>query len=127
MNDDIDCNYYDETKYNKTISNSHGGIKVINFNIRSLPANGNEMKIFLNSHHCNFDVMLLSEMGSINNDRMTDLLPDYTYDYKCPHNCSKGGVGMFIIQKTLCNVDYIKLSAVFRRIPSPPSDKLLPS
>ena len=65
-------------------------------NIRSLPKHGGELLVFLKLLETDFDIVVLTEIGSRNIDLVKHLLNDYDFYYVTPLNNMYGGVGIYV-------------------------------
>ena len=62
--DNYTCRYYSEDKFNSMVPKQQdNSLKIYHLNIRSLNKNCHQLKAFLSCLNCNFDVILLTEIG----------------------------------------------------------------
>ena len=71
-------------------------LSVIHFNIRSLNCNHRALCQFLELLVLKFDVIILSEIWSVNIDFYHNILPGYSFHYDLPKDSQVGGVGVYI-------------------------------
>lgn len=70
-------------------------LKVLHLNIRSLNNHCHELMAFLSCLNCNFDILLLTEIGNANKELIENVFTDYTH--YCEHSIfKKGGAGILI-------------------------------
>lgn len=87
--------YYSEDQYNNCFK-SDNKISIIHFNSRSLYANFQNIKEYLNQFTLPFNIILISETW-MRNERGTDFgLEGYNFVYRNRENKNGGGVAMFI-------------------------------
>ena len=65
-------------------------------NIRSLPKHGGELTVFLKLLETDFDIIVLTEIGSRNIDTAKYLLDSHEFYHVAPVNNMYGGVGIFM-------------------------------
>ena len=65
-------------------------------NIRILPKHGGELLLFLKLLETGFDIVVLTEIGSLNIDLVKHLLNDYDFYYVTHHDNMFGGVGIYV-------------------------------
>ena len=90
------CKYYTDDQFNE-ITNMSGSLNMIHVNARSLKANFEHVKSYLDILKCKFDVIAISETWLCE----SDLLEDYSLQsYNCVQMCRKsnrgGGVILYI-------------------------------
>ena len=92
----FDCKYYNEDKFNFMLSKHHpDALKVYHQNIRSLNLHCHELKSFLECLMCNFDVILLTEIGKTDINYINKVFDDYAL-YAEPPKSNKGGAGILV-------------------------------
>ena len=94
--DNYTCRYYSEDKFNSMIPKQlDNSLKVYHLNIRSLNKNCHQLKAFLACLNCNFDVLLLTEIGITDKQLIENVFDNYTlyYDHS---KAKKGGAGILI-------------------------------
>ena len=111
--------YYDSQNFNSTFDNlSHKDLGIIHINIRSLPRNGDNLVMYLNTLMYKFPVICCSETW-LNSSRFIDnIFPNYNqYHSMRPINQTYGGGVSIFIHKNLqsehlpnisCNDDNIE-------------------
>ena len=71
------CKYYNENKFNSMLpKHNEKSLKVFHLNIRSLNKHCHELKAFLSCLNCNFDVLLLTEIGNTNKELIENVFTD---------------------------------------------------
>ena len=77
------CKYYNENKFNSMLPKHHEkSLKVFHLNIRSLNKHCHELKAFLSCLNCNFDVLLLTEIGNTNKELIENVFTVSTLYYE---------------------------------------------
>lgn len=90
----INCNYYLEDDYNNI--KSEGKFSIIHFNSRSMYANFNAIKEYLQHFVQPFSIIALSETW-FNDDKGVDFeLKDYNLNYVNRTNKSGGGAALYV-------------------------------
>ena len=90
------CKYYNENKFNSMLpKHNEKSLKVFHLNIRSLNKHCHELKAFLSCLNCNFDVLLLTEIGNTNKELIENVFTDYTLYYE-HSKLKKGGAGILV-------------------------------
>jgi len=92
----INNTYYDTETISGELNVNHYKLKVIHFNIRSLPDKFDQLKILLTNTNINPDIILLCETFLNTNNETLYQLPDYQFISACRKNKTCGGVGMYI-------------------------------
>ena len=95
VNTSNNCHYYTDEQYNSTFKNENK-ISMIHFNSRSLYANFQNIKDYLNQFTHHFNIILISETW-INNERGMDFGLE-GYELMCMNRRNKngGGVAMYV-------------------------------
>ena len=65
-------------------------------NIRSLPRHTGELIAFLKLLQTNFDIIVLTEIGTRNISTVEHLLDDFEFIYTLPKSNMYGGVGLYL-------------------------------
>ena len=102
--DDINCDYYDESEFNRIIHGNNYDVSFFHQNIRSLPKHAGSLIAYLQCINLQFDVIVLSEIGKKNIPMMKYVFKDYTFLFRTPPNNPKGGVAA-LIKTSLGNVN----------------------
>ena len=90
------CRYYNEQKFNSMISkHKKNSLKTFHLNIRSVNKHCHELKAFLSCLNCNFDLILLTEIGNINEKLIEEVFDNYSLCYN-KSTSKKGGAGILI-------------------------------
>lgn len=79
-------------------------LSIFHFNVRSLNKNCNELYTFLFSLDVNFDVLVISEIWSVNLELFRNAFPGNSFYYDAPGSGIVGGVGVFVRNCYSCNV-----------------------
>ena len=94
--DNYKCRYYNYSSFPKLLrEHQNNGLKAIHFNIRSLDLNKYNLKAFLDTLGCEFDLIFLSESGRVNIASVEDIFKGYNLIYQ-PPSTAKGGAGILI-------------------------------
>ena len=97
VNQDIPlCNYLNEDEFTQLKRETPNHLNIFSMNIRSLPKHGGESLVFLKLLETDFDIVVLTEIGSRNIDLVKHLLNDYDFYYVTPLNNMYGGVGIYV-------------------------------
>ena len=97
VNQDIPlCNYLNEDVFTQLKRETPNHLNIFSMNIRSLPKHGGELLVFLKLLETDFDIVVLTEIGSRNIDLVKHLLDDYDFYYVTPLNNMYGGVGIYV-------------------------------
>ena len=90
------CKYYNENKFNSML-NKHqdNSLKMFHLNIRSLNKHCHILKAFLSCLNCNFDVILLTEIGHVIKQLIEKVFTDYEIYYDLSE-AQKGGAGILV-------------------------------
>lgn len=92
----LSCSYVNEQEFNKRCIGNKFKLSLFHLNIRSLLKNSHNLKSYLDSLDCVFDIIALTEIG-MNADACAGILDGYTFEYVKPPDGSKfGGAGIFI-------------------------------
>ena len=70
-------------------------LKTFHLNIRSVNKHCHELKAFLSCLNCNFDLILLTEIGNINEKLIEEVFDNYSLCYN-KSTSKKGGAGILI-------------------------------
>ena len=94
--ENLSCKYYSENKFNSTLSKlPESSLKAFHLNIRSLNKNCHILKAFLSCLNCDFDVLLLTEIGNPDKQLIEEVFKHHTL-YFDPPKGRKGGAGIII-------------------------------
>ena len=97
------CCYYTDQQYNQSIS-SEGKLSIIHFNSRSMYANFNLIKEYLNQFQQTFSIIAISETW-ITEDKGIDFeLEGYELRYINRQNKGGGGVALYVDNTLKCKV-----------------------
>merc|ERR1712179_118848 len=92
----ISCKYYNEDKFNSVIPKQPKiSLKAFHLNIRSLNLNCHQLKAFLSCLNCDFDIILLTEIGKPDKQIIEEVFENYSL-YFDPSKSKKGGAGILI-------------------------------
>ena len=95
INNDNKCCYYTDDQYNRDIT-SKGKLSIIHFNSRSMYANFNNIKEYVNTFTQPFNIIAISETW-INTDKGIDFeLNGYELRYNNRKNKGGGGVAIYV-------------------------------
>ena len=94
----LSCQYFDEDQFNSTLNVTDVNLSVFHLNIRSLSKHYVELLAYLDCLKNEFDIIILTEIGKNNLDSLSNIMPDYNFDF-VPSTTSKGGVGIFFSKK----------------------------
>ena len=90
------CKYYNEDKFNSMVPKQHANsLKIFHLNIRSLNKHCHILKAYLSCLNCNFDVLLLTEIGHSDKQLIEEVFENYTL-YFDHSKAKKGGAGILI-------------------------------
>ena len=107
--DNYSCKYYTENKFNSMLpKHQEKSLKVFHLNIRSLNKHCHELKAYLSCLNCNFDVLLLTEIGNANKELIENIFTDYNFYYE-QTKWKKGGAGILVKRH---HFDEIKISEI---------------
>ena len=76
--DSINCGYYDDDQFVILSKNSKSEISVFHMNIRKFSKYRGELLAYLNSLGMDFDIIVLSEIGSDVSFYLSSFLSEYT-------------------------------------------------
>ena len=94
--ENFDCKYYNEDKFNFMLTKHHSdAFKVYHQNIRSLNLHSHELKSYLECLKCNFDVILLTEIGKTDINYIKEIFTDNKLYAELPKS-NKGGAGILV-------------------------------
>ena len=95
-NQDIpECAYFSEDEFIHLKRDAPSNLNVFSMNIRSLPKHGGELTVFLKLLKADFDIVVLTEIGSRNIDTVKYLLDSHEFYHVAPVNMY-GGVGIYV-------------------------------
>ena len=92
------CNYYSVTEFldeHRKLGNQDV-FSIFHVNIRSLNANNAKLYQLMSSLNSAFEIIILSEIWSVNIDHYANLFPNYSFYYTIPVESIVGGVGAFV-------------------------------
>ena len=91
--DNYTCKYYNEASFSSVLAQHNDSpLRVFHTNIRSLKAHCFQLYNYIDILKCNFDVILLSELGKPNIGHIEKIFSEYKLVYNAS-NVSKGGQG----------------------------------
>lgn len=91
--------YYNEKNFNlmtKKFSKQNHKLSLFHINIRSLNKNASSLKLYLETLNNKFEIIVLTEIWSINIDIMKNDFPNYTMHHVTPESSIIGGVAILI-------------------------------
>ena len=96
--DELNFSYLTDMEFNNKVHMLKDNIEllVIHFNIRSLNCNHRALCQFLELLVLKFDIIILSEIWSVNIDFYHNISPGYSFHYDLPKDSQVGGVGVYI-------------------------------
>ena len=90
------CRYYNEDSFNSMLpKHQKNSLKSFHLNIRSLNKHCHELYTFLSCLNCDFDIILLTEIGKTDKQLIEKAFENYTLYFDHP-NSNKGGAGILI-------------------------------
>ena len=94
--DNYSCKYYTEKSFSSVLRNHNStSLKIFHTNIRSLQLHSFELHAYLESLKCQFDVILVTELGKPNIGFVENIFKGYTLYYQ-ESNKRKGGAGALV-------------------------------
>ena len=94
--DNYTCKYYNHSSFPKVLGeHDKDCLKTVHINIRSLEKNKFELKSYLETLGCKFDLIFISETGHVNISSIEDVFKGYSFIYE-PPSTAKGGAGILI-------------------------------
>ena len=94
--DNYSCRYYTEARFNSmTPKHQENSLKIFHLNIRSLNKHCHELDAFLSCLNCNFDLILLTEIGNVDKQLIEKAFINYKL-YFDNSKAKKGGAGILI-------------------------------
>src|SRR6266536_2833753 len=96
--DEIGCKYYSVKNLNNQnqMLKEMDTISVFHLNIRSFNCHHRALSILLSDMEVKFDLIVLSEIWSINIEFLRNIIQGYTLLYDLPTKGSVGGIGLFV-------------------------------
>ena len=94
LSDSIDCEYYYDDQFVNLSKNSRSQISVFHMNIRKFSKHRGELLAYLNSLGMDFDIIVLSEIGTDASFYLSSFLSEYTCVYELPDGNNYGGVAV---------------------------------
>src|SRR6266536_1119213 len=96
--DEIGCKYYSVKNLNNQnqMLKEMDTISVFHLNIRSFNCHHGALSILLSDMEVKFDLIVLSEIWSINIELLKNVIQGYTLIYNLPTHESGGGIGVLI-------------------------------
>ena len=79
---------------------------VFHLNIRSLNCNYASLLMLLNDLHFKFDVIVLSEIWTVNLPFLANILNGFNFHYNLPKESTVGGIGIFIRDSINYNISH---------------------
>ena len=113
MHDKIDSQYVSEDQL-KTAFSQNDHLSFLHHNIRSLMANGNEFKIFLNSISSKFNFIGLSETWLKDSNNSLFGIDGYRSEHACRQDRTGGGVALYISQQ----FDHVRRNSLAEYFPN---------
>ena len=99
LSDSISCEYYDDEQFIE-MSKRHGtNISIFHMNIRKFSKHRGELLAYLKSLQNDFDVIVLSEIGSDASFYFLSILREYACVYELPKGNTYGGMALYVNQK----------------------------
>ena len=102
--------YYSENRFNNnfgTMDSGNGNMfAVFHLNIRSLNCNYASLLLLLNDLHFKFDVIVLSEIWTVNLPFLANILNGFNFHYNLPKESTVGGIGIFIRDSINYNISH---------------------
>ena len=90
------CRYYNEDSFNSMLPKHHeNSLKIFHLNIRSLNKHCHELNAYLSCLNCNFDLILLTEIGITDKQLIEKAFVNYTL-YFDHSKAKKGGAGILV-------------------------------
>ena len=94
--DNYSCKYYTEKSFSSALRNHKDSpLKNFHTNIRSLQLHSFELYTYLNILKCQFDIIVLTELGKPNIGFVENIFKGYKLYYQ-ESNLSKGGAGILV-------------------------------
>ena len=90
------CNYLNEDGFTQLKRETPRHLNIFSMNIDSLRKHDGELLVFLKLLETDFDIVVLTEMGSRNIYLVKHLLNDYDFYSVTPLNNMYGGVGIYV-------------------------------
>ena len=107
--------YYSENKFVKNfgkLNSEHDAlVSVFHMNIRSLNCNHRSLLLLLADLHFKFDVIVLSEVWSVNLPFLSNILKGYNFHYNVPEHSSIGGIGVFVRNSIPCVISDLNIES----------------
>ena len=105
------CKYYNENKFNSMLSKHQpNSLKIFHLNIRSLNKHCHVLNAFLSCLNCNFDVILLTEIGHVIKQLIEKVFTEYSLFYDLS-KAKKGGAGILVK-----NINLMKQKSVITKL-----------
>ena len=99
LNDSINCEYYNDDQFLQMSENVRSQISMFHMNIRKFSKHRGELLAYFKSLGMDFDIIVLSEIGSDASCYLASILTEYTYVHELPKDNDYGGVAIFIKQE----------------------------
>ena len=93
---ELNFKYLTPEELNSSVSQNSVNLSVFHLNVRSLNSKHSLLCQLLSLIELKFDVIVLSEIWSVNIEFLTNILPGYTFHYDLPEDSKIGGIGLFI-------------------------------
>jgi hypothetical protein len=103
------CDYYDEEKFINCKRNDSLYLNVFSMNIRSLPKHSSILSTFLSTLETQFDLIVLTEIGSRNLSTVKHLFKNYDFYFVPPDGNMFGGVGIYVNNNHILDVEVLDL------------------
>ena len=94
--DSIDCEYYDDDQFMNLSKDNRSQLTIFHMNIRKFSKYRGKLLAYLNSLGMDFDIIVLSEIGSDAAFYFSSILSDYTCVYELPDGNNYGGVAVYV-------------------------------
>ena len=106
--DNYTCKYYNEDSFSSAFGqHSDSQLRIFHTNIRSLKAHCYQLHNYLDILKCNFDVILLSELGKPNIGLIEKIFSEYKLFYNAS-TISKGGAGALVRKESFDSIEILE-------------------
>ena len=95
----MNCEYYDDEQFVRLAKCGNPNIGIIHMNIRKFSKHRGEFYAYLKSLQHDFDIIVLSEIGSDASFYLSTILHDYNCLYELPKENNYGGVAIYVRQE----------------------------
>ena len=105
--ENFSCKYYNTNKFNSMLhKHQDSSLKIFHLNIRSLNKHCHKLKAFLSCLNCDFDIILMTEIGHIIKQLIEKVFTDYEIYYDLS-KASKGGAGILVKKDKFDEIEII--------------------